>query len=527
MKPLCPKCGKPVRKAGTQNHGEGKTGVQRWWCIPCKWHGTQPVGVEDAASAGIDRKKVDKLHRRLKGDGRRVRRYVITAAQNATPINKAFFASLLSYCKRNHAQLIVIPYRYKNPTSMWSAKAESDDWWAAELTPYLLDRRWEICNNLIILGDIKTQPTANSPLEGFETITAGDSAVVGHPKLELTTIATPHKKLPKILTTTGAVTERNYLPSKAGKKGEHHHTFGACVVEIKNGMFHLRQINAVKDGSFIDLDLEYRGESVARPEGDYGLVPGDLHVRFIDKQVVEATFGRRGITSTLKPRYVVWNDVFDCNAANHHDRDKVFVKAAKYKAGMHNLERELDETFAFVDEHTSPGQVNVFVPSNHPNEHLERWMNETDPRKDPENCVFWARTFEVMYQSARMGTGGATYLDPFNYWAARKLKTARQAKLLSSDEGFQVNGIEVGFHGHQGINGARGTRAAYGKIGVKTVIGHSHSPGIKDGVYQTGTSSVLRLDYNHGPSSWLHTHCLIYPNGKRTLINIINGEWRA
>jgi hypothetical protein len=478
-------------------------------------------------SEGIDRKKVDKLHRRLKGDGRRVRRYVITAAQNATPINKPFFTSLLSYCRHQRAQLIVIPYRYKNPTSMWSAKAESDDWWATELTPYLLDRRWEICDNLIILGDIKTQPTANSPLQGFETITAGDSAVVGHPKLELTTIATPHKKLPKILTTTGAVTERNYLASKAGKKGEHHHTFGACVVEIKDDLFHLRQLNAVKDGSFMDLEWEYAGAERKISDRAAALVMGDSHVEFIDPGVVKATFGKEGMIDALEPQHVVWHDVHDFYSRNHHDKDKVFVNYVKHHTGHGNVEKWLDNTFKFIDDNTRTDVINVFVPSNHSHEHLERWVNDTDPRTDPENCVFWARTFEAMCLGARMTESGAKTIDPFTYWGKKKLKTVKQARFLSHDESMQIQGIEVGYHGHQGINGARGTRAAYGKIGVKTVIGHAHSPGIKDGVYQTGTSSRLRLAYNHGPSSWLHTHCLIYPNGKRTLINIINGEWRA
>lgn len=29
-----------------------------------------------------------------------------------------------------------------------------------------------------------------------------------------------------------------------------------------------------------------------------------------------------------------------------------------------------------------------------------------------------------------------------------------------------------------------------------------------------------------GASSWLNTHCLLYANGKRSLINVIDGEWR-
>jgi hypothetical protein len=64
------------------------------------------------------------------------------------------------------------------------------------------------------------------------------------------------------------------------------------------------------------------------------------------------------------------------------------------------------------------------------------------------------------------------------------------------------------------------------RIGVKSIIGHSHTPAIEEGCYQVGTSTKLSRGYTHGPSSWLNTHCLIYPNGKRTLINVIDGKWR-
>lgn len=109
----------------------------------------------------------------------------------------------------------------------------------------------------MVLGDIKTQPTAVNPLSGFETITGSCSAIIGHPKLDLTTIATLQRKLPKILTTTGACTKADYSDTKAGVKGAHHHIYGAFVVEIDGDVFHMRQINAVENGSFIDLEHEY------------------------------------------------------------------------------------------------------------------------------------------------------------------------------------------------------------------------------------------------------------------------------
>lgn len=473
---------------------------------------------------GIDKDIAASLHRKVRGARRA--RYVITAAQNATPVNARFLESLRTYCRARQATLLVIPYRYRNPTSRWSAKAEHDDWWAAELVPHMIDRRVDLCPGLTLLADIKTQPTAVSPLQGFETLSAANSAIVGHPKLELVTVPTPQSKLPKILTTTGSVTERNYTESKAGKKGEHHHTFGACVVEVSGKTFHIRQINAVRDGSFIELDREYDGADI-RPAELPGLVMGDSHVEFISPDVVKATFlGKDSIIGSLRPKEVIWHDVHDFYSRNHHHRGEVFTNYVKHHTGRDNVEEWLDKTFAFVDSVTRPGTTNVFVASNHPDA-LARWVKETDPRTDPENCLFWARTFEAMCSGARWTDTGAKTIDPFNYWAARKLKTASQALFLRRDQSHLVCGIDVSNHGDAGPNGARGSRMAFGKIGVKTVIGHSHSPGIRDGAYQVGTSSLLGLEYARGPSSWLHTHCLIYKNGKRSLISIINGEWRA
>ena len=64
------------------------------------------------------------------------------------------------------------------------------------------------------------------------------------------------------------------------------------------------------------------------------------------------------------------------------------------------------------------------------------------------------------------------------------------------------------------------------RVGVRSVIGHSHSPGIEEGCYQTGTSTFLRLEYNSGPSGWLQAHVLVHADGKRQLIIIIDGKWR-
>jgi hypothetical protein len=473
----------------------------------------------------LDEEHIDDLHQAIRS-AKGIQRYVITAAQNATPVNRAFLDSLLGYCKHNAAQLLVIPYRYHNPTSLWSKKAKDQDWWDITLAPYLYDRRVRLNKHLVLLGDIKTQPTATSPLQGFESITGPRSAIIGHPKLELTMVPTPQEQLPKLLTTTGAVTQRNYTPSKAGKKGEFHHTYGACVVEIAGSTFHIRQLNAVKDGSFMDLRHEYRGVKRLDTGGIAALVMGDTHVEVIDPTVVRATFYKGGLVNTLRPDYLVWHDVHDFYSKNHHHIGKPFIDYVKHVSGADDVEKMLDHTFATIDQWTPTFTKNVFVPSNHPDA-LARWLDRADWKSDPRNAKFILRTSLAMLEAAHMGDVGAKILCPFLYWAKQKLKTAKQSVFLAHEESFQVKGVELGYHGHYGLNGARGSRKSFARIGTKVVIGHTHSPGISEGAYQVGTSSRLKLEYVYGPSSWMHTHCAVYKNGKRSLINIINGEWRA
>lgn len=528
-KPLCPKCGEPVAKSGhsrgAQRYAHGWTGgLNGRQPDRCNWHGMRPVGVEEAQAEGVDKDVSKALAAKLRAHG--AKRVVITAAQNATPVNAEFLATLQNYCRVRRALLIVVPYRYKNPTSMWSKKAEHDDWWAKELAAHLMDRRVELNSNLVLLGDIKTQPTASAPLQGFETLTGHRSTIVGHPKVATTCVPTPQSKMAKILTTTGSVTQKNYIPSKAGKKAEHHHTFGATVVELDGRRFHLRRINAVRDGSFCDLDAEYSGTKVTKCAVE-ALVMGDTHEEFVDPKVVRATFkGPNSIVAVLKPKNLIWHDLHDFYSRNHHHRGEVFINFAKHHAGADDVRAALEKTFAFVDRVTPKGAVNIFVPSNHPDA-LARWVKECDPKSDPRNAVFWAETFTAMLGGARMTETGARTIDPFVYWAKKLLKTVAQCRFPSRSDSVVIKGIDVNHHGDAGPNGSRGTLKSFTKIGVKSIVGHSHTPGENEGAMQVGHNSYGGLEYQKGPSSWLPADAVIYKNGKRSLIFVIDGEWRA
>lgn len=525
----CPDCGEAVWRRSSFR-GRVRFGHRASQNIDCEWHGTDPAGLENDLKTGVN----EKVSAALKSGiiackGEKVT-YVITSAQNATPVFKAGWESLLGYCKHNGATLLVIPYRYHNPTSMWSAKAETQDWWDKPLLPYLINERVDLNKNLLLLADIMTQPTASEPLEGFENISGAKSAIIGHPRLELNTIATPQAKLPKIMTTTGSITRKNYIPSKAGKKAEFHHTFGAVVVEMDGDKFSMRQLNMMRDGSFCDLLTEYNGEKATKYARVSAIVMGDTHVEVMDPDVAKATFtDEDSMVNTLKPEQIVWHDVFDGTSINHHDRGRTFHDYVKHFAGRRNASAEVKRTLDFIDGVTPKDTRNIIVPSNH-NDFLKEWVENTDPRRDPENVAFWAETFLAIIRSpaTKWSPSGVQVQDAFSYWGKKWLKCAAQTTFLTRDEAYQIKGIECGYHGDRGPGGAPGSRASFRKIGVKTIIGHGHAPGIKDGCYQVGTSSYLNLTYASGtPSAWLHTHVVIYPNGKRCLLNIIEGKWRV
>jgi hypothetical protein len=450
-------------------------------------------------------------------------RYVFTCAQNATPVFTSFLTGLKTLCKHTGAKLIIIPVRYRNPTSIWSDQDKGQDYWVEETDGLRYEGRFSLNGRITVLADIKTQPTAVNPLAGFDTITGGSSGILAHPKLELRMIPTPHNKLPKLMTTTGACTKQNYTLTPTGKKGEFHHTFGACMVELDGDVFHVRQINAMRDGSFYDLNHHYKGEKVKKVPRIEALVMGDTHVDFVDPEVVEATFG--SMIPFLKPKVLVWHDVLDFFSKSWWHRRDPFIGIAKRDADMDIVLDEIKRAVAFVDKHTPKRTKNIMVPSNHP-DMLGRWIKGTDWRDDPANAATYLETALHMARGTKLTPNGSYTPDPLHYWFQKLSKKLNQIRLYERDDSYMIKGIEVLMHGDMGANGARGNIASISKVGVKSIIGHSHTPGIKAGCYQCGTSTLLKMEYNQGPSSWMNTHCIIYPNGKRSLVSVINGKWR-
>jgi hypothetical protein len=517
----CPNCGNMTLR---KNGGAAGSKKQRWVCrngggerAYC-YSTTNPDTALKGTRAGA-RPKAPRVIRNLRGK----KRFLVTAAQNATPVHEGFLLALEKCALETERELIVIPLRYKNPTSRWPASQRNDEVWAPELDKYCYNRRKKLNDNIVLLGDIKTQPTAETPLTGFEGLSHGESAILGHTKLQLKTVPVPRSRFPKLLTTTGAVTQPNYTDTKAGKKGEFHHVLGAAVVDIDGKTFHLRQINAAKDGSFIDLDHEFYPDKLTTEVDEAAsLTCGDTHVGESDPAVIAA---RAELIEQTNPSYIVHHDLHNGRSTNPHEVDNPFVQLAMHRGGQRNVRKEIEDAVRFLRSMGNT-RTQIIVASNH-NDFLARWLNTHDWRRDPENADFYLETAAAVARSAMPGVTGPEYDDAFTHWMRRLLKPEDNVQLPSRGDSVMIAGIEHNFHGDKGPNGARGSVLNMSKLGVKVNIGHVHAPAILGPLYAAGTSTYLDPPYTRGhPGGWLNTDILTYRNGKRTLINYIGGKYR-
>lgn len=448
------------------------------------------------------------------------KRFVFTSAQNNTYLHAGFFESLINFCTHKNAQLIVSTFTYNKSGFQNGTKGDDKLWYDPLIEPYVMNDSVQVANGLIFCGELDILPTAVSPLSGFENYTQESSGIIPHSKVQMQSLPRMKGEPERFLYTTGAVTMRNYIQRKAGQKAEFHHVFGALYVEIDDeGDWFVRQLVANEDGVFHDLNERFTPLGVEHAPV-VAITWGDIHLEKIDPVVFEAAWGDNSMLTDLKPAFQFIHDLTDFRARNHHNINDPFFLAEMHAKGQGNVEKDLHRCGAFLGWITRFGNQAVVVESNH-DQALLRWLREADIRKDPENAEFFHRASMMMHQNI-----GRNF-NVFEWAVTADGTIPSHTTFLQEDDSFVVRGIEQGMHGHRGPNGARGNPRGFRTIGRKVNIGHMHSAGIFDGVYVAGVSGLLDMGYNKGPSSWSHSHILTYDNGKRTIVTMKKGKWKA
>jgi len=443
-------------------------------------------------------------------------KFIISWAQSETDIHNEFLNNIEAYAKFLDAEILITAGRYKNPTSLSSSKHTKDKEenkslsWHKRIIPYLDANRHKIHNNLCVVSDVRVQPTASTPLSGFNGLTGLESCIIGHPRVHLKSLPVLDDYPNKLLLTTGAVTVDNYTDTKAGKKGEFHHTLGFVIVELDGDVFHVRQVQADDDGSFYDLDLFVENSEIHKHSGAEAIVFGDLHLGETNEEVLKCSFELADYVNT---REIILHDVFDGRSISHHERNMPLLLLERESDGSGNLVQELSQMIDFFQEYSK--YEFVMVRSNH-DEFLDRWINDVDWRKVP-NKEAYIKLVNLMIDSKDKKGVIPAYL---------KNQRVENVHCLGINDSYPIMGFECGIHGHIGANGSRGGVIQFKNLNTKNITGHTHQPCREDGHLSVGTLTHLRVGYNKGASSWLNSNVIIYPNGKAQHVHIIKNKFK-
>ena len=438
--------------------------------------------------------------------------FIITWAQNNTPIHKNFFKNVLAYKDSLDAGLHIIAGRYNNPTSIWGQKNKEGEVWRSEVVPFLDAARHNLHKNLQVLSDVKIPPTGSTPLSGLNSVTGLESCIVGHPRQQVKSLPILEGYPHKLLLSTGSCTVANYTDSKAGKKGEFHHSIGFVIVEMDGKHFHIRQVSADTKGNFYDLHKRVLdGNVLDNVEGAEAAVLGDIHVAHNDEKATAVSFK---MLDVMKPKHTMIHDIIDCESISHHEENDPFRLMQKEENGTGDLKKELEIMLGWVSERLKYNLV--IVRSNH-DDFLDRWLKTVDWRRARNKRMFLFGAQILANEKVAKEKGVISFMLENEF--------GKDIKTLGLDDSFRVLGWELGVHGHVGANGSRGGHNQYKNMNTKMITGHTHSPNRGDGHMTVGTNSGLRVGYNKGASSWMHANALIYPDGKAQLIYIVGGKY--
>lgn len=455
------------------------------------------------------------------------KKFVFTSAQNNTYVHNKFLLSLEKYCEINNAELVVGTYKYN--TNGFQNTSKEDVWFDPKIRKYINNDSLYIADGLLWCGELNILPTAVNPIAGLHNYTNRDSGIIPHAKVQLESLPTPKNEPARMMYTTGTVTQRNYVDMKAGQKASHHHVFGALVVEIdEDGDWFVRQlVGETESGCFFDLEYYYTPEGLGCG-GDPCCVEavnwGDIHQAKIDPVVAEVSWsGKDSIMDILQPEHIFLHDVLDQTRRNHHNIKDPYFRFKMQQCGTECVKEEVRQTAELIASMNNRGSKIIVVESNH-DLALQKWLKEQDYKTDPVNAIFFLEMQLATYEAMKNNED----FSVFEYACKSTTEGLDNVTFLKTDESYTICGdIECGSHGHNGNNGARGTLRAFQMQGARFNIGHSHSANIKDGVYQAGVSGKMDMDYNLGGSSWSQSHIITYSNGKRTIVTLKNGKWRA
>ena len=444
-------------------------------------------------------------------------RYILTTAQNNTDIDADMLGAVLQYCSDNNARLLVAKTTYNKNGFQQATDAAEPIYYAAEIVPYLVTGHINLGGAIDFLADSNVLPTAKNPLSGFQAATlTGVSAVIPAVKIALQCTATLKGGEGKILYSTGAITKRNYILRKAGQVALTEHNIGALFVDTLQNPPVIRQLERVGDCvGFYDEGNYYTPTGSSNGFRPAALQFGDIHAeKMEDKNLADML----ALICKYQPINAILHDVCDFSSRNHHNiKDCAFIFAQH--VAKNTVKNDIQLVTDVIDELAQcvagcGGLVHI-IESNH-DLAINTWLKNSDFKQDPVNAVTYLECMLALYKAIEGGTTDFNMLE----FAYKEIGAGDSHNVIfhKTDESVIIAGVEMGCHGHTGINGSRGSPQQFRTLGIPLNTGHTHTPSIVGACYTAGVSASLEMGYNVGPSSWRLANVLTWPNGQRQVI---------
>lgn len=434
-------------------------------------------------------------------------RFVVTAVEADAEVHRGFWSNLQTYARRLGAELVVI--RLGRPE-----RIEGDD------------RLKELSGTgTIIVGEAALEivgdfgpSNSNRPLDGSGLPRRATWTLVGHPVIQLETLARVREDGLRMRMTTGALTKPRTRSPRQERRD-----VGAVIVEVgSDGGAHCRHLlaDADGDGAFHDLDVRIDAGAVTFGHRAAAVVFGDVHHAHLDACVASATWGLGGrdgetglsIVDRLRPAAMVFHDVCDFDARNHHDTKDPHRRFALMSAGRACVRTEIRRTADFLRQSARDWSESIVVQSNH-DDALERWLKEADFRQDPLNAEFFLECSLALHRRLAAGLSGEGVFER----TMRHLSPDGLAgiRFLATGEGLEIAGVQCGIHGHSATDGKRGSLPFFEALGMRAVLGHNHRPTTRGGICTVGVCQT-ELEYARGTlTAWAVGHVVIHPDGAR------------
>lgn len=440
---------------------------------------------------------------------------IIVGVQNSAKVNKALHENIVSFAKRYEAKITYIPLKDHNQ-SFASQTVDFD--------PYLtkqgieITKQYRINDNLIAM-DAQLLPQALNPLTGIHRLGSNStksnpfnksSVIVSHPKLDLELVETGFETHPRLICTTGVITNPKYLPNmRTGVLAKANHKLGFVFIKKhSNNIFNLVQIEADSNGSFYHNGFHYvNGKKPVK--SDNHVVLGDTHgIEIHPKLITELP----KIFSNLNPCLIFDNDSFNGTSVNGHESKNHISRHNTWKQQGLSVEKEIIETIKIESKIYSNRQV-VKIPSNHC-EWIDRRLEEGEYTKDPINTL-------VMHELAILKLKNPESNTLENLYSLYEHKLNLTFPVRNKHIKSFGNFIH---HGDIGRSGSKGNIKTFDATLGGSISGHTHKAARFGNAMDVAHLTYGKQGYKKGLNGWAMAYGIVYPNGSKELMLIIEDK---